>query len=274
MTQVVAILLNDGKKLVSSALSGASKFAPHSVKLGSASGYTPSEDDTSPSGLPVYEAGSEILTSRIIGSNLIRYTVTLAEGIGPFSFGNCIIYANDHNGSVIPFIEIVLPSPIYKAKDAGTFDSVLPFPQPGSRLLISVILKHSIQDEPTVTVNVTAPIFSSIPIHPSQATLPAPSLQPWSQFILNTHDTTNSPAFVTKRSDNTYWGMPLTHCIQHPYFGAIDGGATGDAYKSDQYGYIWGQQYSTLNETFSGQIGGFGYTTFNDFEGSVGGVSY
>lgn len=274
---VKATILTEGRKLMASALAGATRFAPHSFTLGSAAGITLDVGRADVEGERVWtgDAASGLIQARLMDSSTVRYTLTIPEGEGPLTFGNVMLFANDFTGTKIPFIHITLPFQITKPVSDPNINNANPFPKPGSRLVISITVKHTVlEGNGNVTVTVVAPSYHTLPVFADEASLPPPEAQPWSQFILANHTRAGAPSVVTKRPDGTYWGMP-TRNLQHPHFGYVDGGVGGDAYQTDNHGWAFGYYYRTATEDFSGQVGGYGYRTVTAYEPNIiGGTSY
>lgn len=260
--EVKAVIKTEGQALIGGAHSGYSRFAPHSFKLGSGFGYTPVMGGNAPNGTVVFTGDASMMSVKLITANTVRYTLTVPEGVGPFDFGSVVLYANAFDGTPLAFLEAALPFSIPKVVADPNLSNATPFPKPGSRLVISFF--HSwnpVTDDSSVTVVVQAPAYANIPKFDSDANLPAPSLNPWEQFVLDNHSLTGSPAIVTKRSDGSYWGLPLEQNVMSPRFGVLSGGFSGDGYVNDQRGYAWGHKYTTPNDAYKGQVGGMGYTT-------------
>ena len=259
-----AVILDAGLPLVNGTLTGYSRFAAHSFKLGSGAGYEPLKSDTQVNGTLVYTGAASLITTRVINSNTVRYTLTIPEDAGPFNFGSIVLFANAFDGIPLPFLEAALPFTIPKIAADPNISNATPFPLPGTRMVISFFVSHNtVTDSTDVQVTVQAPSISNLPFYDDETVLPPPSAQPWNQFVLHNHTLAGAPALVTKRADNTYWGLPLYQNVQSPRFGIIDGGVSGDGYQTDQRGYVWGHFYTTPNNAYKGVIGGMGYVTAN-----------
>ena len=264
-------LLKKGLPLISGALTGYSRFAAHSFKLGSGSGHDLDQLRENVVGSLVYTGDSRLIQARFLEEASVRYTMTVPEGVGPFSFGNIILYAVDFEGQQLPLLEIVLPFAVTKEVANPDLSSSSPFPQPGSRLVITAVIKHSIATNSAelISVQVITPSFSNMPFFQDDATLPPPTSQPWSQFVIMHHNVAKRPVLGTKNSDGTYWGSPFMQNLNHPDFGDADGGVQGDGYAVDPYSWAYGREYSTPSGDFRGILGGFSYTEFNS-EGLAG----
>lgn len=275
--EVKAVILDAGLPLVNGTLTGYSRFAAHSFELGSGAGYTPLRTDVQVNGTKVHTGPASMISTRVINDNTVRYSLTIPEGDGPFSFGSIVLFANNFDGTKLPFLEAALPFAVPKIFSDPNVNNASPYPKPGSRMVISFFVSHNALDDSTsVSVTVQAPAFSNLPFFGDETELPPPAAQPWNQFVLHNHTLTGSPAIVSKREDQSYWGLPLLHNVQSPKFGVFTGGASGDSYATDQRGFVWGHFYTTNNDKYKGVIGGMGYVTANlSSEPSVvGGAQY
>lgn len=275
--QVKATILNAGKTLVNGALTGYSKFAPHSFLLGSGSGHDVDKDRTTVVGSLAFTGTTELITARQIADDTVRYTMTIPEGVGPITFGSVILNAVGFDGRVLPYIEISLPFTFTKEVADPIVGNGNPFPKPGSRLIITAIVKHTVveSDSDTIQVIVTAPSFANMAFFDNEFNLPSPESQPWNQFVLTNHTNVGAPVLVTKRADSTYWGVPYLQSIHHPRFGHYDGGDRGDNYQTNQHRWVWSRNYRTPKTSYKGQVGGYGYKTLTISSPSViGGSSY
>lgn len=273
---VKSTLLTEGKALINGALIGYSRFAAHSYRLGSGAGHEVSQSRTDIVGALVYTGDASLIASRTLDGESVRYTLTVPEGVGPFEFGSIILYANAMDGAPLAMVEIALPFAIRKELADPDLTNESPFPKPGSRLIISIVLRHKVVDSEVelVNVSITPAAFANMAVFDSDVTLPPPLTQPWNQFMMHNHTGSGTPALGLKRADNTYWGMPAWRNLHHPNFGVIDGGVQGDAYQTEQNGWLWGHRYSTPEEHYHGTIGGYGYDTLLTSPLILGGSSY
>lgn len=272
---VKATLLETGKRLTSGALAGFSRFAPHSFKCGATADFTFSPSEVAHRGSLVYTGSASLIQTRIVTFNTVRYTCVLPEGVGPFTFGNLVLFSSDFNGEPIPFVGISFPFALTKTLSDPNWNNSNPFPKPGNRLVISITVTHSeITDDSRITVNLLTPTYSNLPFFEDETVLPPAESQPWPQFVLHNHTSRGMPVFVSKRDDDTYWGAPMQN-IQHPHFGFIDGGVSGDSYQTSQHAWLDGRYYTTLAGQYSGVMGGMGYTDIAQFPDSIiGGATY
>ena len=261
---VKSAILNAGKRLVDGALSGRTQWAPAFFKLGSAYNFTPSAAETDVTGATVWQGGPGLVSARSIAPGTVRYSMTVPEGVGPFSFGNVVVFGNASNGTILPLFKIVLPVEMRKEVSTTNPGATDPSARPGDRVVISITITQKVADanDPDLIVTIVAPSFASLPVFETDMTVPPPLSQPWQQFIISNDSRTGTPTLVTKRSsDNTYWGVPLSQNLRDPRFGMVVGGTAGEGYLPDSRSWLWGQRYTTPNNKFQGQIGGFGYNT-------------
>lgn len=275
--EVRSVLKSEGDALIGGGFSGYSRFAPYGFKLGSGFAYTPTRDGNQPNGTIVYEGGPGMITSKMVSLNSVRYTLTVPEGVGPFDFGSVVLYMNAFDGTPLAFLEASFPYAIPKVISDPGISNASPFPKPGSRVVISFFHTwNPLTDESAITVQLLPAAYANIPKFDSDVNLPAPAVNPWEQFVIDNHSLTGSPAIVAKRSDGSYWGLPLEQNVMSPKFGVLSGGHAKDGYVNDQRGYAWGHKYTTPNDAYKGQVGGMSYTTvISSPEAQViGGASY
>jgi hypothetical protein len=275
---VKSILLNKGRELVDAALTGRARYAPYAFKLGSSVNFTPAKTETDVTGATVFTGGPELIQARATSQGTVRYSMTLPEGSGPFDFGNIVLFANTSDGQALPLIKIALPFLVRKEPATTTLDPDNPYPRPGDRMVITAYIVQNIEDSdgvPSITVTVTAPASAGLPMFDDESTLPPPVSQPWNQFVIQKHSLTGTPVIGTKDANDTYWGSPLRQNLRDPNFGVNHGGYAGQGYSAPTNTWAWGHKYETADIKFSGQIGGYGYTTIVTPEPVViGGQSY
>lgn len=272
MADVKAVLLQTGKNLFSAALSGVSLVTPHSFKIGDMAGFTPDSADTAPRGNNVFSAGIGLIQFRQIASDTVRYTMTLPESVGPFDVGNVVMYGTLVDNSPVPLVSVVLPFKYNKVVATGSSNQG-GVPTPGSRFVINVTIKHSL-DSQLVSVTITTPIFSSLGFFEDQFTIPASSGNPWNQFVIHNDTRLDTPSLIMKRTDGAYFGIPFWKRANDPKFNVFSGGVIGDNYKAD-IPVFFGNYYLTPEDKYRGDIGGGAYTQDdNQFAGDVGGATY
>lgn len=275
MSDVKGVLLNSGKQLITSTLTGFSVIAPHSFAIGTTYGFEPDATDTAPRGTVVYTGGASLVQARALSDDTARYVLTVPESEGPFDIGNIVFYGTMWDNQPIPMFSVVLPFAYKKEISASSASAGLVYPTPGNRFIINITIKHSL-DVTQVNVTVTTPTFSSLAFFKDNNTYPPPALNPWTSFVLHNDTRTGSPALVTTRSDGVQWGVPFWQSIRSPKFGILDAGVSGDKYKQEgSPTYIWGQSYTTPAAHFRGVIGGSSYTMgAANFLGNIGGATY
>lgn len=272
MADVKAVLLQTGKNLFSAALSGVSLVTPHSFKIGDMAGFTPDSADTAPRGNNVFSAGIGLIQFRQIAADTVRYTMTLPESVGPFDVGNVVMYGTLVDNSPVPLVSVVLPFKYNKVIATGSSNQG-GVPTPGSRFVINVTIKHSL-DSQLVSVTITTPLFSSLGFFEDQFTIPASSGNPWNQFVIHNDTRLDTPSLIMKRTDGAYFGIPFWKRANDPKFNVFSGGVIGDNYKSD-IPVFFGNYYLTPEDKYRGDIGGGSYTQDdNQFAGDVGGATY
>lgn len=274
MSDIKAKFLNSGKRLITGALSGFSIVSIHSFQIGTDFGFEPSETDEVPRGNIVFTGYSGLTQSKALTDDTVRHTLLLPEGIGPFTMGNIIVSGTHLDNSAVPFLSISLPFAVEKIRGDPNLNDTMAAPIPGSRFVIHVDIKHSIFG-PVPSVTVVTAEYANLSFFDTENSIPPPSLNPYSQFVVN-HDTrTKSPALVSKRSDGTYWGIAMFQNYRDPKFGILDGGIEGDDYSPTQYGFISGYFYTTPDSEYVATVGGAGYEAGVSNDGQIiGGVQY
>lgn len=271
---VKGILLNAGKDLITSSMTGFSLFAPFKYEIGNAYGFDPNATDTTARGTIVHTGNALEVQSRRMSEDTARYTITIPESAGPFSIGNIVLYCTMWNATPIPMFSVVLPFLYEKAVSNSIVSNNVQYPTPGNRFIVNITIKHSVEAT-GVTVNIQTPTFSSLPFYADDTTYPPPGLNPWTTFVLHYDSRTNMPSLVTTRADGTQWGIPSWQNIRNPKFGVADGGQMGDGYAPTGLSYLWGQRYSTPPSSYRGKIGGSSYAfPAGNFIGNLGGSDY
>lgn len=276
MADVKVAILNSGKIFLTQALVGYRLFKPSYFQVAENIGFTPAPGDSVPNGPIVYTGNRLQIQAKQLASDKARYILTIPEGAGPFKIGNIMMFAENEDTAPSPFASIVLPFQYDKVVSDPNLQSSInnAVPIPGNRFVCNITIKHSV-DATSMTVEIETPTFSSLGFFANIAEIPAPSMNPWNTFVALHDPRSLTPALVTKRTDDTYWGVPFWQNFRDPNFGKIDGGLVGDGYKADQEGYLWGNSYLTPSSEFSGAIGGSTYDTADaDYTSAVGGLSY
>lgn len=274
MADVKAVLLNDGKRLITGALAGFTGIAPVKFRVGDMAGFTPDVNDVDIRGQLVFEGLSGLMQARRLADDTVRYTLVITESYGPFYVGNIVMFAAHADNAPEALVSVVLPFKVKKTVSNPDIGALQPFPVPGSRLTINITIKHSI-DGDDIVVQVVNPEFSSLPFFDLQTEVPPPAINPWSQFVIHNDTRLDTPTLITKRSDGTQWGIPFWQNFRSPKFGVIDGGTTGDNHKPNAGSFLWGYFYLTPNEYLKSIIGQSGYIQSElNYVGQVGGISY
>lgn len=274
MADIKAKFVEKGKRLITGALTGFSVMSIHSFQIGTDFGFEPSETDEVARGTVVFTGYSGLTQSKAITDDTVRHTILLPESIGPFPMGNLVLFGSHLDGTAIPFLSISLPFTVQKIRSDPNFNDTLAAPVPGSRFVIHVDIKHSIFG-PVPSVTVVTAEYANLAFFDTEGKVPPPSLNPYSQFVVNYDTRTKSPAVVSKRSDGTYWGIAMFQNYRDPKFGILDGGVKGDEYSPTQYGFISGYFYTTPDSEYSATVGGAGYDNGSSNEDQmVGGLPY
>lgn len=275
MSDVSAILLQSGKKLITGALTGFTAIGPVKFRVGSLAGFEPDKLDTDIRGPLVFEGLAGLIQARQTADDTVRYTLTITEKFGPFDIGNIVLFASLGDGVEKALVSVVLPFSVKKYPADPDLGTTQPFPVPGSRFIVNITIKHSI-DGDAVSVVVVPPEFSSLAYFDTEMTVPPSLVNPYSQFVIHNDSRTNTPTLGSKRADGSYWGIPFWQNLRSPKYGVIDGGRTGDGHKAEQGSFAWGYFYLTPDFDLSGQLGGTGYNQDNDlgYVDIVGGSPY
>lgn len=277
MADVKAVILTPGKALLTQALTGYKLFYPSRFDVAPNIGFIPSEGANIPNGPVVFSGNKNLIQARQMAVDTARFTLVIPEGEGPFQIGNIMMYAENDAGTVVPFAYIVLPFQYTKDISDPNLSNVpqnANVPIPGNRFVCNITIKHSITAT-SMSISIVTPTFSSLAFFDSMDRVPPPVLNPWTTFVSHDDERTNTPALLTRRNDDTYWGIPFWQNYRDPAFGTIDGGIIGDGYKARPEGYAWGNSYLTPNSKYSGTIGGSSYGTPNsDYNSTVGGLPY
>lgn len=278
MADVKAKFLNVGKRLISGALSGFSLVSPSQFKIGTSFGFEPSEDDIAARGTILWTGFQGWIRTKMTGVDTVRHLLIVPEVAGPFmhpaGMGNLVLYGANFDGVATPYLSIVLPFQIEKLQaDPGIVDS-LAMPQPGTRYVFQIDIKHSINQEAEVTVEVVTPEYASLAFFATEGSVPSPALNPFSQFVVNYDTRSYSPALVTKKSDDTYWGVAFLQNFRDPQFGIFDGGIQGDGHRPSPYGFISGYFYHTPEDSYIGVLGGVPYDHDDSNLQIIGGLPY
>lgn len=278
MAKAKVKLLEGGRRQILSAAAGFASFAPHSFKVGDLAGFIDaSATETLPRGDIVFTGDAYLMQARLQDEGAVKYTMMLPEGAGPFNVGNIVMYTVAVGQQPVPYAMIILPFRINKKLseyDIGPNG----MPNPGNRMMISLTVKHrvhDVDDVDNIIVEVIAPEYANLPYFDRETNLPSPSLNPWSQFIVQRAALTGQPALATKGDDERYWIMPFFKDIRHPKYNVMSGGISGDGYKETEYGWLWSHRYTTPEGQYKGSIGGYSYTSIGVAAlNRVGGVPY
>lgn len=274
MANSTVALLNEGKRLITGALTGFTPIGPSYFKIGNTAGFTANKEHTDITGTLVYTGLSGLIQSRRIRDDTVRYTMTIPEDAGPFDIGNIMLWMSHADNTPAPVASIVLPSLVAKLPGAINLENSTPFPTPGTRFVIALTIKHTV-DELDAEVEIIVPEFSSLAFYASENDVPPPLDNPWLQFVVMQDSRTDRPALVSKKDSNSYWGIPFFTNLRHPYFGVLDGGQVGDGRKGSTHGWIWGRYFTTLTADYDGQIGGSNFANpGSGYMGTVGGLGF
>lgn len=275
MADIKAKYLEVGKRLISNSLAGFSVVSIYMFKVGTSFGYEPDAEDIAPRGSVVFTGYQGWVKSKVTGNDSVRHTLVIPEMAGPFTFGNIVVYGVNIDNQPIPFLEIVLPFAAQKKQaDPNLIDS-LARPQPGTRFTINIDIKHSLDSEAEVTVTVVPPEYASLAFFATEASIPVSSINPYNQFVVHYDSRSRSPAFVTKKDDDTYWGLPLMQNYRDPKFGVMDCGIQGDEHTTSPFNILSGYFYLTPDEEYVADIGGVPYDhSFGNNDLTIGGIPY
>lgn len=274
MADVTAILLREGRRLLSGALAGMTGVGPTHFRVGPTAGFTPQDTDTDVRGGLAFEGKSGLIQIRMVAVDTVRYTMIITEAFGPFDIGNIVMYASNGDDNALPMFEVVLPFAVKKTRGDPDLNNATPFPSPGNRFTINVTIKHSL-DGDDINIEVINPEFASLPVFDTQLNIPPAAINPWQQFVVHNDTRVNSPVVVSKDEAGQYWGIPFWQNLRSPKFGVIDGGVSGDNHLEEQGAFLWGYFYLTPNILLTGTLGSTGYIQDNDsYVGNIGGASY
>lgn len=258
MAKPRAIILDGGRAQILNAAVGVSAFIPHSFVIGDAAGFVPTRQELLQRGTKVFEGDVTLMENRVQTVGVARYTVSIPEGEGPFDVGNAILYTLDSEGEIVPFAMVVLPYAVKKkVSEYELADSN--YPVPGHRFVIAITVKHELveqDNDAAIVVEVISPEYANLAFFPTEASVPEPDLNPHAQFVINRHLLSGTPTFATKGDDGRYWAMPFLTDLRHPKYTVLDGGASGDGYRDEGMGFLWGHRFDTPDNVYKGVIGG------------------
>lgn len=275
MADIKAKFLNVGKRLISNSLSGLSVMSIYMFKVGTSFGFEPSAEDVGPRGSIVFTGYHGWVKSKVLSEDTVRHTLTIPEAAGPFPMGNIVVYGVNIDNEALPFLQIVLPFEVQKRVADPNIVDTLAKPQSGTRYVFQVDIKHSLDSEAEVTVTVVPPEYASLAFFATEASVPITALNPYSQMVVHYDTRSKSPAFVSKKSDDTYWGMALWQNYRDPKFGIIDGGIQGDGFKPSPFNILSGYFYKTPEDSYVATIGGVPYThSIGNSDLVIGGIPY
>lgn len=274
MADVKAILLNNGKRLLTGALTGFSAITPAKFRIGERAGFEPENTAVDVQGALVFEGLAGLMQVRRIADDTVRYTMMITENYGPFNIGNLVLYCAGADGVEQAMVHVVLPFTVRKELATPDLANPTPYPTPGSRFTINVTIRHSLEGD-DIVVEVVNPEYSALPYYPTEQEIPASAINPWPQFVIHADTRIQTPTLVAKRSDGSYWGVPFWQNLRSPKFGVIDGGMVGDGHLGEFGSFLWGYYYLTPNSQLNGQVGGAGYITdLSGYMATVGGMEY
>lgn len=277
MAKVQAYILNGGRDQILSASAGFGRYVPYSFSVGDTAAFVPTSNETQARGNIVYTGDSNLMQSRLLEDGEVRYSFIIPEGAGPFNVGNVVMYTMGGSGVPTPFMMVVLPYPIPKkvsAYDTGTVGLGVP----GNRLLVNITLKQEIVDpnnpDISITIHIISPEYANLSFLDTDSNVPAPELNPWSQFILHETDLTKTPAFVSKDSQDQYWIMPFFKQLHSPNYDVLGGGVVGDKHIEADFPTMWGHRFITPDSQYRGVIGGASFKNAGATPQSVGGAPF
>jgi len=266
-----AKLLDAGKNLISRALLSVDKLYPYSFVVGDEAGFTPVSTDLAVRGNTVYTGYANNISVNQIAEDTIRYVCNITELVGPFTVGNIIMHLDDGFGNAAPFIEVVLPVTVYKKQSDTSFTSD-GYAVPGTRLAISIELKHSQEIEIT-SIDIITPTYSSLPTFGTEGEVPLGAALTHKQFVVSYDTRTKGPVMFTVDANNVRWGMPFTHQINDPNFGHLLGGTDGEGYGGESDDILTGGYYLTPDTVYSSTyLGGWPYSSV--YLVSIGNATY
>lgn len=275
MARPIAKVQTPGRHEMLEAASGLNAFALHSFRVGDAAGFAPTTGETNQRGAMVFQGNAALMQTRVLKEGVIRYSVILPEGAGPFDVGNVLLYIQNVQNEIVPLVMLVMPFTVPKALAA--FDGDPNYYVPGNRFMLSVTITHELLDvdnDAAVVVEVISPEYSNLAFFENEAKVPAPELNPYGQFILQAHLLTNAPALVTKTDDNRYWANPLLKDMRHPKYNVVDGGISGDGYREQNLHFLWGHRFETADAEYAGNMGGVDFDFPDDTEVFVVGSTF
>jgi hypothetical protein len=231
-------ILIEGNSLLTTSLTQQKKLKIKEYRIGNSSGFTPNGNETNPAGSLVYTGTETTIITSAISDEEIRYTITLDEGIGNFTVGNVVIYADLNDDNILkPFAMTSLDVGQQKIATLGAVQ--------GNRIIIVFVLKLS---NNTGSVSVVIPNVqkSSLPNYETENNLPNAESSPFRSLTIVSHSKLLKPAFgLKKESNNTWFGTPFMDRIDNPRFGWLWGGVCSDGRQLNYDIFIEGSYYPT-----------------------------
>lgn len=270
---ITGIVLDSGKSVISNSLVGLATSFASGFQVADQFGFPVDETDTAPRGNIVYNGPSQDIAVTRVAIDTVRFVCTIPEGVGPINMGNLVLYMQDQQSNVVPFISVAFPQRIVKTPSADqvTTDG---FILPGSRFSISIEIKHS-NNVNTVTITILPPDYSSLPTFATEAEMPPAASMTFKQAVVNFDTRSKTPVMYSIDHNNVRWGNPFYQQIRDPDFGQLDGGMDGEGWGGEAEEIIFGYFYTTADGDFTANpVGGAAYTDIDANLQTVGGATY
>jgi hypothetical protein len=226
------VVLSTGEVALVDVLASELRLTPFQARIGESFAFQPTENGSIPSPSLVFTVPQQNIRAAVINQNQVRFAITFTEDEGNFVIGNIILDLVDQDGDIFPFC--------WWVSDIGISKIQYSTSDVGNRYIISFIVEFfNIAD--AINMTVTSPLFASIPSYDNELVLPDPNSALFQQQVLQIHSITGTPALAMRRSNDTrYFGFPYLQRLDHPFFGSLEGGFTGDNYKVYTGDVYWG----------------------------------
>jgi hypothetical protein len=221
---IQTVLLDTGKAALATSVAEGLPVQVVAYSVGQAANYVP--DTSSLEVLPnaVFTGDASTISSSVINTDEIRYTITLLEPVGPFNVGNIMLFIQlGSDPTLIPYLYGVLPVavPKYANNPPATI---------GNRLVFNLTAEYTNVSE-AFNLEVVTPNYSSLPNYRDENDLPTPETAVYQQSVLQNCTITGAPALTVRRSiDDSWFINPFFSRIDDPEFGSLNGGIVGDNY--------------------------------------------
>lgn len=243
------VLLDSGKAALASAIANGTKLKIGAYRIGQAANFAASTSATNVSPVSVYQGTAANISTSLVENDQIRYVITVPESVGPFSVGNIMLFLQDEEGELIPYLHGIQPVPIPKYKSNPP--TII-----GNRLVFNLTAKYTNISE-AFTLVVSSPVYASLPNYRDEYELPNPSYAVYQQAVLQNNTVNGSPGLVVRRSiDNSWYINTFFQRIDDPAYGILKGGIAGDSYLPFYGDYYSCGLYTNSSSDFNNTIDG------------------